>query len=86
MVVCTSCLTAYAGSVDRRNTGCSRRTLVQSIACSSHQQRSRGAVKDSTGAVVAVLDVDSDTPAAFSPEDVTFLEQICTYLGEKFHS
>lgn len=57
------------------------------IACSSSTNSEVVVpVKDSTGAVVAVLDVDSDTPAAFSPEDVTFLEQICTYLGEKFHS
>ena len=57
------------------------------IACSSSTNSEVVVpVKDSSGAVVAVLDVDSDTPAAFSPEDVAFLEQICSILGEKFHS
>ena len=42
-------------------------------------------VKDSKGAVVAVLDVDSDTPAAFSAQDVAFLEEVCANLGRMFH-
>ncbi|MAH40855.1 MAG: diguanylate phosphodiesterase, partial [Verrucomicrobiales bacterium] len=37
-------------------------------------------------AVVAVLDVDSDTPAAFSPEDLAFLEKVCKMLGRRFHN
>ena len=41
-------------------------------------------VKDSNGAVVAVLDLDSDIPAAFCPEDILFTEQVCKYLGEKY--
>ena len=41
-------------------------------------------VKDSEGNVVAVLDLDSDLPAAFSSEDIEFTEQVCEYLGEKY--
>ncbi len=41
-------------------------------------------VKDSNGAVVAVLDLDSDIPAAFCPEDILLTEQVCKYLGEKY--
>ena len=41
-------------------------------------------VKDSEGNVVAVLDLDSDLPAAFSPEDIEFTEQVCEYLGKKY--
>lgn len=36
------------------------------------------------GTVIAVLDVDSDHPAAFSPTDVDSLEQICRELGSRF--
>jgi len=57
------------------------------IACSSSTNSEVVVpVKDSTGAVVAVLDVDSDLPAAFSPEDVAFLEEIGKMLGQRFHS
>ena len=41
-------------------------------------------VKDSEGNVVAVLDLDSDLPAAFSSEDIEFTEQVCEYLGKKY--
>ena len=41
-------------------------------------------VKDSDGNVVAVLDLDSDLPAAFSSEDIEFTEQVCEYLGKKY--
>ena len=41
-------------------------------------------VKDSEGHVVAVLDLDSDLPAAFSSEDIEFTEQVCEYLGKKY--
>ena len=41
-------------------------------------------VKDSKGNVVAVLDLDSDLPAAFSSEDIEFTEQVCEYLGKKY--
>lgn len=33
-------------------------------------------VRDASGAVIAVLDIDSDQPDAFTPEDVTALEAI----------
>jgi len=57
------------------------------IACSSSTNSEVVVpVKDSSGAVVAVLDVDSDTPAAFSPEDVAFLEKVCEMLGQRFHN
>ena len=36
------------------------------------------------GDVMAVLDVDSDLPAAFSQKDVAMLESICTDLGSKY--
>ncbi len=36
------------------------------------------------GAVVAVLDIDSDLPAAFSKEDEEQLEMICADLGRRF--
>ena len=41
-------------------------------------------VKDSEGNVVAVLDLDSDLPAAFSSEDIEFTERVCEYLGNKY--
>jgi L-methionine (R)-S-oxide reductase len=57
------------------------------IACSSSTNSEVVVpVKDSKGAVVAVLDVDSDTPAAFSSEDVAFLEEICEMLGKRYHA
>ena len=57
------------------------------IACSSSTNSEVVVpVKDSNGAVVAVLDVDSDTPAAFSAEDVAFLEEVCNMLGQRFHN
>jgi len=36
------------------------------------------------GAVLGVLDVDSDTPAAFTAVDQEHLEAICRALGERF--
>ncbi len=57
------------------------------IACSSSTNSEVVVpVKDSKGAVVAVLDVDSDTPAAFSSEDVAFLEEVCEMLGKRYHA
>ena len=41
-------------------------------------------IKDSNGSVVAVLDLDSDIPAAFSREDIMLTENVCRYLGEKY--
>jgi L-methionine (R)-S-oxide reductase len=52
------------------------------IACSS-TTRSEIVVPvfDSAGGVRAVLDVDSDTPAAFDAVDRQYLEEICGWLG-----
>ena len=41
-------------------------------------------VKNSNGQVVAVLDLDSDLPAAFSTSDISFAEHLCQYLGAKY--
>ena len=41
-------------------------------------------VKNSNGQVVAVLDLDSDLPAAFSAADISFIEHLCQYLGAKY--
>ena len=41
-------------------------------------------VKNSNGEVVAVLDLDSDLPAAFSTEDIKFTERVCDYLGNRY--
>jgi GAF domain-containing protein len=41
-------------------------------------------IKNSDNQVVAVLDLDSDLPAAFSPEDISFTEHLCQYLGAKY--
>ena len=57
------------------------------IACSSSTNSEVVVpVKDASGVVVAVLDVDSDAPAAFSTEDVAFLEGVCEMLGQRFHN
>ena len=57
------------------------------IACSSSTNSEVVVpVKNASGAVVAVLDVDSDAPAAFSTEDVAFLEGVCEMLGQRFHN
>lgn len=37
-----------------------------------------------SGPVVAVLDVDSDVPSAFTLEDVALLERVCERLGAQF--
>lgn len=36
------------------------------------------------GTLMAVLDVDSNDPAAFTMEDVVALEDLCEWLGERF--
>ena len=41
-------------------------------------------IKNSNGQVVAVLDLDSDFPAAFSKADISFTEHLCQYLGAKY--
>ena len=42
-------------------------------------------VKNTHGEVVAVLDLDSDLPAAFSEEDIHLSERICHWLGSTYH-
>ena len=37
-----------------------------------------------SGQVIAVLDVDSDDPAAFNGDDVALLESICEDLGQRY--
>lgn len=56
--------------------------LPYHIACSS-STRSEIVVPvfDSAGALRAVLDVDSDAPAAFDQTDAAFLEALCRKLG-----
>ena len=41
-------------------------------------------IKNSSGDVVAVLDLDSDLPAAFSKDDIAFSERVCSYLGSRY--
>ena len=55
------------------------------IACSS-STRSEVVVPVLTpgGALLAVLDVDSDAPAAFNETDQEHLERLCTTLGKQF--
>ena len=62
-------------------------TAPEHIACSSSTNSEVVVpIKNASGAVVAVLDVDSDTPAAFSRADVQFLEDVCQMLGKRYHS
>jgi L-methionine (R)-S-oxide reductase len=57
------------------------------IACSSTTKSEIVVpIKDLSGDVVAVLDVDSDELAAFSTEDVQLLERVCHWLGKRYHS
>lgn len=57
------------------------------IACSS-STRSELVVPVETpdGKLLAVLDIDSDTPAAFGPADREALEGLCRRLGAQFAS
>ena len=56
------------------------------IACSSSTNSEVVVpVKDSNGDVVAVLDLDSDEPAAFTPNDIELAERVCTWLGTNYH-
>jgi len=55
------------------------------IACSSSTRSEIVVpVMDAIGAVVAVLDVDSDDPAAFNDVDRDELESLCEMLGSRF--
>ena len=42
-------------------------------------------MKNANGEVVAVLDVDSDDYAAFSPQDIELTERVCEWLGMTYH-
>jgi len=56
------------------------------IACSSSTNSEVVVpVKDSNGDVVAVLDLDSDIPAAFSSDDIDLVERLCSWLGGIYH-
>jgi L-methionine (R)-S-oxide reductase len=55
------------------------------IACSATTQSEIVVpVKDEEGEVFAVLDIDSDLPAAFDERDQEGLERICGWLGERY--
>jgi GAF domain-containing protein len=57
------------------------------IACSSTTQSEIVVpVRDAEGRVIAVLDVDSDAPAAFTKTDQHYLELLCAELGRRFGS
>ena len=59
---------------------------AEHIACSSSTNSEIVVpVKNSRGEVVAVLDLDSDLPAAFSSADVELSERICSWLGQIYH-
>ena len=59
---------------------------AEHIACSSSTNSEIVIpVKNSRGEVVAVLDLDSDIPAAFSSADVELSERICSWLGQIYH-
>ena len=56
------------------------------IACSSSTNSEIVVpVKNTKGEVVAVLDVDSDDYAAFSPQDIELTERVCEWLGMTYH-
>ena len=56
------------------------------IACSSSTNSEIVVpIKNATGEVVAVLDLDSDHLAAFSKDDIELAERICSWLGKTYH-
>lgn len=56
------------------------------IACSSTTNSEVVVpIKNSSGDVVAVLDLDSDGYAAFSPNDIELAERVCLWLGKVYH-
>ena len=56
------------------------------IACSSSTNSEIVVpVKNANGEVVAVLDIDSDDYAAFSPQDIELTERVCEWLGMTYH-
>ena len=55
------------------------------IACSSSTRSELVVpVLDAAGEVLAVLDIDSDLPAAFTAQDQRALETLCRDLGRRF--
>ncbi|MEE2672047.1 MAG: GAF domain-containing protein [Bdellovibrionota bacterium] len=54
------------------------------IACSAKTNSELVVPVIKNGAVVAVLDLDSEKHAAFSEEDQKNFEEICQYIGELF--
>lgn len=58
--------------------------LPYHIACSSTTQSEIVIpVRNRAGKLVAVLDVDSDDPAAFDQTDQRYLEEICRLVGDQ---
>ena len=56
------------------------------IACSSSTNSEVVVpVKNSSGDVVAVLDLDSDGLAAFTPSDIELAERVCRWLGREYN-
>ena len=59
---------------------------AEHIACSSTTNSEIVVpIKNSSGEVVAVLDVDSDDFSAFSKQDIDLIERVCTWLGTVYH-
>jgi putative methionine-R-sulfoxide reductase with GAF domain len=48
------------------------------------QQQQQQASQQPRGRLLAVLDVDSNHPAAFDEEDAQQLEALCSWLADKF--
>ena len=53
--------------------------------CSSTNSEVVVPVKNLSGEVVAVLDVDSNHHAAFSQHDIELTERVCEWLGRTYH-
>lgn len=61
-------------------------TRPEHIACSSSTNSEIVVpIKNATGDVIAVLDLDSDDFAAFSKDDIELAERICSWLGKTYH-
>ena len=59
---------------------------AEHIACSSSTNSEIVVpIKNATGDVIAVLDLDSDDFAAFSKDDIELAERICSWLGKTYH-
>jgi GAF domain-containing protein len=52
------------------------------IACSSQSKSEVVVPVLKNGVVIAILDVDSETLAAFDDTDVTFLTELCTWFSD----